>query len=46
MVGELLGLSVSDAPQNYRFGETTFRGYSALLRTLNVKLGLLRTSGV
>ena len=35
---ELFGVSVSEAPQNYQFGETTFRAYSIPLRTLNGKL--------
>ena len=38
---ELFGVSVSETPQNYRFGETTFRGYSGPLQTLNVELVLI-----
>ena len=33
-------------PPDIRFRETTFRGYSGPLQTLNVELGLLPTFGV
>ena len=37
MFGELFGVSVSETSQIYQIGETTFRGYSGLLQTLNVE---------
>ena len=33
-----MGVSVSETPQNYQFGETTPPGYSVPLQTLNGKL--------
>ena len=33
LLGELFGVSVLDAPQNYQFGETTFPGYAMRSQT-------------
>ena len=43
---KLFGVSISEIPQNYQFGETVPPGYSEPLQTLNVELGLLPTYGV
>ncbi len=41
-----LGRNVPRLTPDIRFRETTFRGYSDPLQTLNVELGLLPTFGV
>ena len=43
---KLFGVSVSETPQNYRFGETTPLGYYEPLQTLNVELLRLAPSGL
>ena len=40
-MGNFFRVSVSEASQNYQFGETTLRGYYVPLRTLNVELVLI-----
>ena len=45
MGGEIFRVSVSETSRNYKFGETTLRGYSGPLQTLNVELLLKVPSG-
>ena len=43
---KLFGVSISEIPQNYQFGETVPPGYSEPLQTLNVELLRLAPSGL